>query len=155
MKQAFWKIRKPEAKQEKGKSGNTIAWLLHAQRKWAKWMQQQTERLSVKGKLALLIIFCVSAVSGSIALIYRGIAGSNPTAYQVSRIQVPVLPEQQEPGPIDSGSMQRIQRFRDYMDSLSKNQYGKKIYDSILLVRPGLMDSIAAIERFNREQLKN
>lgn len=39
-----------------------------------------------------------------------------------------------------------IERFRHYLDSLSQTADGRSMYDSINAARPGLTDSIAAVE---------
>lgn len=46
----------------------------------------------------------------------------------------------------------KIKRFIHYMDSLSQNQQGKKVADSILASRPGLKDSVALIEKLYQLQ---
>lgn len=56
---------------------------------------------------------------------------------------------------LPSGEYERIHRFRLYMDSLSANPSGKKAYDSILLYRPGLMDSVLFIEKHYRPTANN
>ena len=48
----------------------------------------------------------------------------------------------------------KIQRFRKYMDSLPRSLSGKKLYESILINRPRLMDSIILIENIYQSQTK-
>lgn len=49
---------------------------------------------------------------------------------------------------------EKIQRFRQYMDSLERSPSGKKLYNSILINRPGLLDSIILIENIYQSQIK-
>jgi hypothetical protein len=46
----------------------------------------------------------------------------------------------------------RIHSFKLYMDSLSKDVNGKKIYDSIISLHPKLMDSVRLLEELYRFQ---
>jgi hypothetical protein len=153
MKKKFWKAIKPEIVEKGQVDGNVasvLVFVLNMQRKWAAWMQQQTERLSAKGKLFMLIIFCAITTTGSIALIYKSFSGRNPIHNDIGLIQIPVLPKQGKSGSPDKGITERINRFRNYMDSLAKDQNGIKTYDSILLAHPGLMDSISTLEQLIR-----
>lgn len=48
-----------------------------------------------------------------------------------------------------------INNFLRYMDSLERSPTGRRVYDSILLNRPGLMDSIRFLEnRFQAETIE-
>jgi len=49
---------------------------------------------------------------------------------------------------------QGIIRFRGYMDSLTRSPAGKAAYDSIILSRPGLLDSIRILEKIYQSQTK-
>lgn len=40
----------------------------------------------------------------------------------------------------------RLRQFRLYLDSLKKDEVGRRIYDSILMKRPGLIDSLTQLE---------
>lgn len=53
---------------------------------------------------------------------------------------------------VTDGEYKKIRQFREYMDSLGK--YASEIYDSILLNRPGLMDSITVLEQIYSQQKK-
>lgn len=47
-----------------------------------------------------------------------------------------------------------LQQFKSYLDSLQGDVQGKKLYDSILLTRPSLLDSIKLIENILLQQHK-
>ena len=51
--------------------------------------------------------------------------------------------------------MEKITSFRKYMDSLGRSPTGKKMHDSIVLNRPGLLDSLTIIENYYYSHLKN
>lgn len=42
---------------------------------------------------------------------------------------------------------QRIQAFRGYLQRLQQTTQGKKVYDSLVKARPGLMDSLHILEQ--------
>ncbi|WP_144371973.1 hypothetical protein [Pedobacter xixiisoli] len=46
-----------------------------------------------------------------------------------------------------SMELQRIRTFRKYMDSLYSSETGRPTYDSIMEARPGLLDSVKALEK--------
>jgi hypothetical protein len=47
-----------------------------------------------------------------------------------------------------------VRRWRQWMDSLRTTAGGVAIYDSILLARPGLLDSAQEVEEFYLQQFK-
>lgn len=149
MKIGYRKKSKPATKEEmvERKAVFIATLMLHAQRKWADWMQRQTERLSPKGKLFLLVMFCVATTTCSVMLVRRSIYKSDGIKYQVGKMQFPSLPKQEHNDPCSRDIIERISRFRHYMDSLSKDQNGIKTYDSILLAHPGLIDSLSKMEQ--------
>jgi len=66
-------------------------------------------------------------------------------------LAVPLVEEKKETTTLLTAEVyQRLQLFRKYMDSLHKNS--KWIYDSILLARPGMMDSVAILEKMYLSQ---
>lgn len=46
------------------------------------------------------------------------------------------------PAGIGQEEYRRIQDFKKYMDSIASTPSGRKIFDSIITARPGLIDSI-------------
>ncbi len=54
---------------------------------------------------------------------------------------------------ISEGENEKMQNFRNHMDSLAKTPSGKKMYDAILIDRPGLMDSVILIENIYQSQI--
>jgi len=156
------KIEKPDkgnAAQEK-LARNIVSNCIRLQQRWANVMQRHTERLSRKGKLALLSLFCLTAGSVSIYFIWSSIAIRKASSFTVTRLTKP--PHAGKSGDentkafliVSEREYQKMQRLRLYMDSLARSPAGKKVYDSILSYRTGLIDSILLIETIYQSQNK-
>ncbi|MDQ6609866.1 MAG: hypothetical protein M3Y85_08600 [Bacteroidota bacterium] len=133
------------------------------QKRWAVFMQESLERLSVNGKKYVLICYCVLFGGFSIYLIGENVRGSNKKLFTVTSIKAPShLLETGEPKKklfgvsalIPDLEYKKIQRFKNYMDSLVKTKKGKILFDSILRSRPKLLDSVIQIETIYKNQKK-
>ena len=118
------------------------------QRQLAKYLLTKTERLSRRIKFYWLAIFCILFGGASLYIFLCSIESENDQIF-IDRMtfpkhigksdtshyqkQIPVLTDNQ---------YRKIQRFKNYMDSLQKSAMGKIKYDSIVKSRPGLMDSL-------------
>ena len=133
---------------------------LRLQTGWALWMGKRTEHLSRKTLFLLLLTFIVLAGGYSIYLIGQSFSGDQANAISITPIKKPghVLQAGDaalQPDMIVSKiDYQGIIRFRGYMDSLTRSPAGKAVYDSIVLSRPGLLDSIRVIEEIYQSQTK-
>src|SRR5689334_21593819 len=58
--------------------------------RWADWMQRRYNRLSQRAKCIGLIIFCLSAASGSIYIAAKALFSSEHTSFHIHRIKTPV-----------------------------------------------------------------
>lgn len=137
------------------KTGKSSKWHLlfnRAQRAWADWMQKKTSNMS-QGTLVVLLLLFISCSIVYNALILSGYLVSSDIDY--GRVSEPaklyfledsskVVSVQEELG--------QISKFRKYMDSLSSTEEGWVIYDSIMSVRPGLLDSVRHIENILSNQ---
>lgn len=125
---------------------------------WASWMQRHTARMAPKKWRFILFLFIMLAGGYSVFLAVRSLLGKGATILLVTPIQKPGILKQgkaaMEKGAITEPEYRRIRQFRQYMDSLMGNAEGKKVYDSILYYRPGLMDSVRFIENFYQQQSK-
>ncbi len=139
---------------------NVVGKLLRLQERWAAFMYRHTERLSVKWKLIVLFFFCLCYGGLSILFIARSLMNNRATSFYVTQGKIP-----QHIGKsgdektkvitiVTKEEYVKIQHFRKYMDSLAKSPSGKKLYDVILINRPGLMDSIILIENIYQSQNK-
>lgn len=133
---------------------------LRMQTGWALWMGRRTQHLSRITLLLLLLAFIALASGYSIYLIGQSFSGPQANAFSVTPIIKPghVLQTgdaaSQPDMIISKTDYQRIIRFRGYMDSLARSPTGKVVYDSIVLSRPGLPDSIRLIEKIYQSQIK-
>jgi hypothetical protein len=53
---------------------------------------------------------------------------------------------------IGKEEFQRIENFKIYLDSLVESKAGKRIYDSVIAHRPGLIDSLSILENVYQSQ---
>jgi hypothetical protein len=133
---------------------------LRLQTGWALWMGRRTERLSRKTLFLLLLTFTALAGGYCIYLIGQSFMGNQANAISITPIRKPGHVLQagdvaSQPDMIVSKTdYQGIIRFRGYMDSLTRSPAGKAAYDSIVLSRPGLLDSIRFIEEIYQSQTK-
>lgn len=133
---------------------------LRLQNCWAQWMGRRTKHLSRRALILLLIVFIVLAGGYSIFLIGQSFSGNQAISFSVTPIKKPghVLQTGEattQPDMIvNKTDYQGIIRFRGYMDSLTRSPAGKAMYDSIVLSRPGLLDSIRFIEEIYQSQTK-
>ena len=131
---------------------------IRRQQKWADFMQRRTERLSDDGKCIVLLLFCLMAGSLSIYLVANSFLERRQSRFHI--IQLSKLPITAKGGDentkasklISKEDYQNIQRFRHFMDSLAGSQTGRRVYDSILIHRSGLMDSLFLIEKLYQLQ---
>ncbi|MFV8324289.1 hypothetical protein [Flavobacterium sp. ZS1P14] len=134
---------------------------LRLQYKCAQWLERKTAHLSRKSWIIILFCFTVFTGGCSIYLIVNSFSGNttksiavtpitrptNVVAFEEKSIQLNVA--------ISKTEFEKIVRFRRYMDSLGRSPTGKKLYDSILHYRPGLLDSITIVEQYYHSQFKN
>ena len=128
------------------------------QQVFAKKMNTMFMNIEIKKLKILLILFCICAGGYSIYLVAESIIGSDKkqNGFKIQQMDVPghfdktgdesLIPETY----VDDETYQRIKRFKDYMDSLKHNRSSE--YDSILQVRPGLMDSVQMLEEIYYSQ---
>jgi hypothetical protein len=128
------------------------------QRRWSAYLGQKVKSWPL---LQVRIAF------GSLGLLYGGlcvylIAGGFQQSTEMMRVDGISIPThvmqpdtllQQSPFISDSTHL-RIKMFRAYMDSLRYDREGRAVYDSIVKARPGLMDSVTAIESIYKQQKK-
>jgi hypothetical protein len=132
---------------------------IRCQSRWAVWMQRKTEKLSERGKVMMLLIFVLLTGSYSIYLIGKSFENQT-TLLSITPIKSPKHFSQSGDEALRTNSIiskmeyEKINQFKQYMDSLSHSSTGKVLYDSIVAYRPGLMDSIQIIENMYQSQIK-
>jgi hypothetical protein len=128
------------------------------QQKWAAYLQNKTNRLSTEVKIWLLIAFCFISIGYSIYRLKYSFTTKSDTFIQVERFiktdtnnksgHLIFIPRNQVP----TDGHRRIQQFLNYMDSLNLTPSGRKIHDSVLKNRPGLMDSVRLFEKMSQSK---
>jgi hypothetical protein len=115
---------------------------------WAKGMDKYFNRLSARTKKIALIGSCVVMVLYSTTVIAFSLSKSIGILSKPASIIQP-LSIVKPPNPMPVGVpvyIRRVKAYKNYLDSLSHTPDGRKIRDSILQRRPGLLDSIQRIE---------
>lgn len=161
----FSKKKKQAGEQKESKVQDTMAkgiagFLLSVQNKFASFMSGRINNLSNRSKQVCLAIFCLTFGGFSIYAffgVFRDPGNSGKTI-KPDQVAVPKYYDQadtkfKEPS-VSERDIARINRFKRYMDSLSRSEKGRPEYDSILKARPGLMDSIKVIEEIYYSQTK-
>lgn len=109
-----------------------------AQRMAADFLNRRVNRLSHATKKIGLLFFGAAAGAICLSLIVVSLNGSGKSGFSIDLI---ARPENIYEIPDRSG----IQRFKTWLDSLKNDPNGRRKYDSILLHRPGLPDSVNTI----------
>jgi hypothetical protein len=128
------------------------------QGKWAAFMQRKTNRLSLQARKICLLLFCLLSIGCSLYLIVGSVTGTSNKHLGVASIRVPLHATQNGDENTRSSllitkkEVERIELFRRHMDSLGESAPGSKHRDSLLALRPGLMDSIRMIEQLYQLQ---
>lgn len=140
-------------------AGVIMGWILKLQHGFANFMSQRTNRLSSFTMKLGLFLFLLMGSSLSIYLLLEAILQKEKTAaIHIDRIKVPVYadtPAEDIPGLVITKEMyEEMKSFQQYMDSLRQSKAGARIFDSILLIRPGLMDSVKKLEQIYLQQNK-
>src|SRR5690349_3078443 len=122
--------------------------ILRSQDGFATFFGRKTAGFGKKGNTIFLIGVCV---------VFGGLSISSLLTVFMKEKSIVTKPEQMivpghfdktgEPGidkvvAVSPSLYERLQAFRGYMDSLRRSPAGRLQYDSILLDRPGLMDSV-------------
>lgn len=134
---------------------------LRLQHKCAQWLEHKTSHFSRLNWIVILFSFIVFTGGCSIYLIATSFSGNTTQNLIVIPItkptnSVPVKEKDIELNSIiNKVEFEKIIRFRRYMDSLGRSPTGKKTHDSIVLYRPGLLDSLTIIENHYYSHLKN
>jgi len=121
------------------------------QKRMADVMQKGSEHLSITGKKFVLMIFCFVGIGASIYASTENIFFKKHP-FHLTNSSIALSKNALEKGFktsdfLSETEFDKIQNFKNYIDSLSKSTAGKKIKDSILKNRPLLMDSINQLEK--------
>lgn len=134
---------------------------LRLQHKCAQWLERKTAHFSRLNWIVVLFTFIVFTGGCSIYLIVTSFSGNTTKKITVIPISKPTssVSLKEKPTEFDTSiskvELEKITSFRRYMDSLGRSPTGKKTHDSIVLNRPGLLDSLTIIENYYYSHLKN
>src|ERR1700737_4257064 len=104
---------------------------------WAEWLQQKTNKYSNNKRKMILLIFCLIFVSESLFVVYQSIKVNTRISYRVTPIRTSPLLEKERVQPtISEIELNRIHRFKIFLDSLQTTSEGKLSHDSFLYARP-------------------
>jgi hypothetical protein len=133
---------------------------LRLQYRCANWLERKTAHLSRRSWIVILFCFTILTSGCSIYLIVNSFSTNTTESITITRISKPTneVPFEnetiQQNATISKIEFERIVRFWKYMDSLGRSPSGKKLYDSIVQYRPGLIDSLAIVEHYYHSQFK-
>lgn len=122
----------------------------YLQSSWADWMRRNTEKISRRTWMVLLILFVLLTGSYNVYCLINAFTGRG-YSITVTPIQKPKYATKKEPYKamvVPKEEYRRIKKFRKYMDSLAQSPSGKILYDRIISRRPGLLDSVRLIEHY-------
>lgn len=124
------------------------------QKGWANWMSKRTSNFKRRHWLIALALFIFAAGGYNCYLIIDSFFSKGRVIFSIYPIHRLLFFQETGEAVVDPdfqlppGEYERIHEFRLYMDSLATSLSGKKVHDSILLYRPGLMDSVLFIEKY-------
>lgn len=119
----------------------------------AAFLQRKFNLLSAGSKRFVFFLFLFISSSACIFLLATSFSNPHTNTVIIKPIAFPkhiILdgrPGHSTAALLKPAELGKINGFRNYMDSLRKTASGKAIADSILKARPGLMDSISALEQ--------
>lgn len=157
----MWKKRKNKdqeasKKSIKEKAASGIARMINGvQNRFGETLNKKTANLTQRGKIVLLIVFCLVFGGASAYIIIDELSSSRSSSRLLKTNPISVPKHVDKTGDKSQGieafispeDIRRIKQFRRYMDSLKTSKHGIVIYDSIIKARPGLMDSVNEVER--------
>lgn len=119
-----------------------------AARALSRWFEKRPRRC----KKLLLFLFCIAFSCGSIAALVSAFQHKRPPQFTIGAIRLPphATGNGYPPAPpndIPPFVRKEVSAFRHYVDSLRKDSMGRSVFDSLVRVRPGLLDSLAQLER--------
>ncbi|WP_409415811.1 hypothetical protein [Flavobacterium sp. PS2] len=124
------------------------------QNKCAHWLEQKTSHFSRLNWIVILFSFIICTGSCSIYLIVTSFSNNSTKNITIVPITKPnnsifLRGKSTSLKEITSkAELERIIEFRRYLDSLGRSPTGKKMYDSIVQYRPGLLDSLEILENY-------
>lgn len=132
---------------------------LRLQHKCAHWMEKKTAHLSRESWILILICFIVLTSGYSIHLMIGSFSDIANNVEPITTIVKStngrqVAKKDKLNVPISKAEFEKIVRFRKFVERLGHSATGKKVQDSIMRYRPGLLDSLTIVEKYYHSQFK-
>lgn len=116
-------------------------------KKIAAFLQMNSNGCPVWKKKWILFGFCLLFGGESSLVIYRGLVDKTPLHLGAPIKFLPLKPFwKPTPLPKRSKELDRIHRFVTSLDSLEKTSEGKRLMDSLIFLRPHLIDTLQYLE---------
>lgn len=116
----------------------------------AKWLDNKTSRYSKTKSLVILLIFCMGATILLLGIATGGFNNIGRHPYSIKRLKQEALRPAPDQKIIPSRDeiIKRLENGRRYLDSLAQTPALKEKFDSLILARPGLLDSLKRAEDY-------
>jgi hypothetical protein len=135
---------------------NIVHTCIRMQEKASKFLQAKSELLPIKAKRFAVIVLCLISFGSCISVIIKSFDSHHYNSHVITAIRVPTQNVQNYKQPsISEEEFGKIQKFKSYIDSLGRIKSGKRVFDSIMAKRPGLMDSLSVVENLYQLQSSN
>ena len=128
-----------------------------AKRKFADHLQQRSELLSIKSKKLILLLFIIAFTSISILIIVNATVNKK-NSIGIKQISKPSSAKSNEDittsidSVIKEKDYKRIELYKSYLLQLRNDSINRNKFDSIMLLRPHLLDSISLFEKMYLSQ---
>lgn len=141
-------------RKKEGKEGHrhliiekTLALFNRKLRQAAAFLQRKTARYSARKMKTLLALLCLFFLTGSVVVAVEGFQTKAALSPVPAMRFLPLLKENPQPQAVPVKVLERIHRFKRYLDSLGLTERGQVQRDSLLRSRPHLMDTLYRLDR--------
>lgn len=149
----MWWLKKRRKKEQQSiqwtATTKVIQLVLNVQHRWAAWLAARSSGWTRQQTKLYLVCFCVVFATPCVLILVR--AFSDAPALKVSTTdKMPLMPAI-KPTPEQTFTDQDIAdilSFNRYLDSLQTTPEGMRMYQELAHDRPGLIDSLRAIQSF-------
>lgn len=116
----------------------------------ANWLEKKTSNYSKTKALLLFSIFCLASTTVLLGIAARGFCSTDKIGGKIEILKQEKLNPASERKIIPSRDeiTKRLYRGRRYLDSLAQTPSLKEKFDSLILARPGLLDSLEQAEDY-------
>jgi len=139
-----------------------VSFILKMQTGFANYMNKKTKNIPIPTMKIMVVGFWLVCGTYSIYLVTDSVLRKNENlkTIRIDRMNIPKYIDRSADrssgveNQVTNGLYEKLQAFRYYMDSLHSSISGRHVYDSILLNRPHLMDSVLLLEQLYQTNKK-